>query len=149
MRSPALLLCAACAAGCVGDVAPSALDGGDGGAVDLARGDAPRPDLLAPPDLARIAPDLSGADLTGLLDCFGVAVCDPTMQFCIKYYDGSQAAPGNVSAGSPACYEPSDTCANMNQNMDCGCIQNDPILGMYCQGACVDNGDGTFGCFQS
>ena len=51
----------------------------------------------------------------------------------------------------PACYEPSDTCANQGQNMDCGCIQNDSTLGPSCQGSCVTNnnpdGSTTFDCY--
>src|SRR5579862_2286631 len=76
---------------------------------------APSPDLGSPPS--------SGKDFGGLTDCFGVAICDPTMQFCIKFYSGSQAAPGMLT-NPPACFAPSDTCANQGQAMDCGCIQN-------------------------
>ena len=148
MRAIALLLCSACAAGCVGDVTPQS-DGGTDGGRDLARGDAPAADLASAPDLARAIPDLASTDLAGLISCFGSSVCDPTMQFCIKYFDGSQAAPGNVVVGSPACYDPSDTCNNMGQNMDCGCIQNDPMLQLGCLGSCVDNGDGSFSCFAN
>lgn len=98
----------------------------------------------APPDLGSSSP--APRDLGGLTDCFGVAICDPAQQFCIKFFDGSQAAPGNMTAG-PACFAPSDTCGNQGQNMDCGCIQNDPQLGMNCQGSCVDNGNGTYFCY--
>lgn len=145
MRSLALFALVA-AAGCVGEIDPP-LTGTDGGA-DAHAGDLARPpDLQRTYDFARHIPDLGASDLTGLQNCFDVSVCDPTMEFCIKYYDGSQATPGNPVVGSPACYPPSDTCANMGQNMDCGCIQNDPMLGIYCQGSCADNGDGSFSCY--
>jgi hypothetical protein len=90
--------------------------------------------------------DFSNADLTGLTNCYGVTACDPNEAFCIRFYAGSQTTPGSL-AGGPACYEPSDTCANQGQNMDCGCIQADPILGVACQGSCVDHMDGTYDCY--
>jgi hypothetical protein len=90
--------------------------------------------------------DLASADLTGLTNCFGVAVCDPNSSFCIRYNAGSQATPGAL-VGGPACYEPSDTCANQGLNMDCTCIQGDSNLGMACQGSCVDHMDGTYDCY--
>jgi hypothetical protein len=104
------------------------------------------PSPMSSPDLG--SSPTSGRDFGGLTDCFGVAICDPTMQFCIKFYSGSQAAPGALT-NPPACFAPSDTCANQGQNMDCGCIQADPQLGPSCQGACVDNGDGTYSCYAS
>lgn len=97
-------------------------------------------------DLSRPLIDLAARDLTGLFDCYGVAVCDPTMDFCIKYFNGSQANPGTLTQ-PPACFMPGATCASNGQNMDCGCIQNDCVLGPQCQGSCVDNGDGTFSCY--
>jgi hypothetical protein len=145
MRSLALLASVA-ALGCVGQIDPP-LTGADGGGPDARADGGATPDLARQADLARSIPDLGGSDLAGLQNCFDVSVCDPTMEFCIKYFDGSQAAPGSVATGSPACYAPSDTCANQGQNMDCGCIQADPVIGVYCQGSCVDNGDGTFSCF--
>ena len=93
----------------------------------------------APPDLgadpADLAPprkpvDLASTDLAGYVNCFGVAVCDPTMAFCIKFHTGSQAAPGNVPSGSPACYAPADC---NGTNMNCDCITQDAALGGNCQ----------------
>jgi hypothetical protein len=108
------------------------------------------PDLgvdLGGPDLAvRPVRDLAWSDLGGLVDCFNVAVCDPTLTFCIRYHSGSAADPGTLST-APACFEPGQACADNGQNMDCGCIQNDPNLGPQCQGSCVDNMDGTYECY--
>jgi len=98
-------------------------------------------------DMSKPVLDLTQGDLTGLFNCYNVAICAPNQMFCIKYFDGSAAAPGKLVGGSPACYEPSDTCGNQGQNMDCGCIQNDGTLGPACQGSCVDNQDGTFTCY--
>jgi hypothetical protein len=101
----------------------------------------------APVDSGSIANfDLASADLTGLTNCFGATVCDPTSSFCIRYYNGSQATPGSL-AGGPACYQPSDTCANQGLNMDCTCIQGDSNLGAACAGSCVDHMDGTYDCY--
>jgi hypothetical protein len=106
------------------------------------------PDLGAPADLATPRPplDLSSTDLAGLVNCFGVAICDPRGMFCIRYHSGSMANPGTVTFG-PACYEPATACADNGQNMDCGCIQADDTLGGQCQGACVDNMNGTYECY--
>lgn len=103
-------------------------------------------DRGAPNDLGTPPPSPSPRDLGGLTDCFGVAVCDPAQQFCIKFFAGSAAAPGALSAG-PACFVPSDTCTNQGQPMNCACIQADAQLGMSCQGSCADNGDGTYFCY--
>ena len=112
---------------------------------DLANVDSALPTTNA--DLSKPVLDLSQGDLTGLFNCYNVAICEPNKMFCIKYFDGTAAVPGKLVGGSPACYEPSDTCGNQGQNMDCGCIQNDGTLGPSCQGSCVDNQDGTFSCF--
>jgi hypothetical protein len=126
-----------------GDLAGGGVDndggaggGGDGGAqatADLAGGGG--------------GIDLATLDLAGLTNCYGVAICDPNSSFCLRYNDGSQAAPGNVTSG-PACFQPSDTCANQGQPMNCSCIQADANLGTACQGSCVDHGDGTYDCFK-
>jgi hypothetical protein len=100
----------------------------------------------SPPGSPDLGTTPAPRDLGGLTDCFGVAVCDPTMQFCIKFFTGSQSAPGALS-NAPACFVPSDTCSDQGQPMDCNCIQNDPQLGLSCQGSCVDNGDGTYACY--
>lgn len=102
------------------------------------------PDMATPPDLTTF-PDLSRPrpDLTGLLDCYGYAVCDPGNMFCIKFFGGSQATPGAMIS-TPACYQPADPCAN--GVLDCACIQNDAVLRNSC-GTCVDNQDRTFTCY--
>ena len=124
---------------------PALADLSAGPALDLTGADeTPPPDLAS--DQARPFLDLTAKDLTGLFNCYGVAVCDPNAEFCIKYFDGTKAVPGNL-VNSPACFQPSDTCGNQGQNMDCGCIQNDASLGTNCQGDCVDNADGTFNCY--
>jgi hypothetical protein len=107
-------------------------DGGDDGGGDGGGGDGGTPTMSNTPP--------------GTIDCYGAAACDPATAFCIKYYAGSQSAPGAIASG-PACYEPSDTCANQGQAMDCGCIRNDAVLGPACAGGCVDNGNGTYVCF--
>jgi hypothetical protein len=104
-------------------------------------------DLGAPSDLATSRPpDLSSTDLAGLVDCYGGAICNPRVEFCIRYHSGSMAAPGTVAYG-PACYEPATACKDAMQNMNCGCIQGDSSLGVQCQGACVNNMNGTFECY--
>jgi hypothetical protein len=108
---------------------------------DLAMGP---PDLVPPPPPP--SRDLAVYDLTGLVNCFGVATCDPQAMFCIRYFKGSQASPGMMSA-APACYAPSDTCQDQGQPMNCGCIQVDATLGLGCEGSCLDRGDGTYDCF--
>ncbi len=113
-------------------------------------------DASAATDLAMVSsqPDLSPqvdlfpADIAGLTNCYGVALCDPTVHFCIRFFGGSQTAQGAL-AGGPACYQPSDTCANQGQQMDCGCIQADPSLGVNCQGSCVDNMNGSYDCYRN
>lgn len=117
----------------------------DLGSRDLGQSADAGPDL-AVADAARPLLDLASTDLAGLFNCKGVAICNPTMDFCLTYYDGSQAVPGKT-VNSPACFAPTDTCTNQGQNMDCGCIQNDDSLGVNCQGSCVDNLDGTFTCY--
>jgi hypothetical protein len=99
----------------------------------------------APADLLpRHAPqDLGAADLAGFVNCYGVAVCDPGTMFCIKYHSGSPATPGNLTAGSPACFVPDDCNGN---TMDCSCITQDTSLGPNCA-TCVDNKDGTYDCY--
>ena len=113
------------------------------GAGDAAKG--PVDGALAV-DAAKPLLDLAATDLAGLFNCYGVAICDPTTDFCIKYYTGSAADPGNL-VNSPACFTPSDTCGNQMLNMNCDCIQNDANTGLLCQGSCVDNADGTFNCY--
>jgi hypothetical protein len=91
--------------------------------------------------------DLAALDLGGFTNCYGVAICDPGAAFCIRFWDGSQAAKGNL-VGGPACYEPTDTCANQGQPMNCSCIQADTNLGVACMGSCVDHQDGTYDCYK-
>ena len=112
-------------------------DGGNGG------------DLATTTDMAKHPFDLAATDLAGLVNCYNVAICDPNMDFCIRYDDGSQAAPGKAVFSSPACFTPGTPCADNMQPMDCNCIQNDDTLGLNCQGSCVDNGDGTFVCYAN
>jgi hypothetical protein len=141
-------------------IQPACLDSAPGGAdqsvtLDLSSDSARPMDLanadtgedLAGHDIAKPILDFASTDLAGLVNCLNRAVCDPTMQFCITYNDGSQATPGKTVIGSPACYAPDTPCADNGQNMDCGCIQNDGTLGNGCQGSCVDNGDGTYVCY--
>jgi hypothetical protein len=138
----AALTLAACS-----DAVPAADDGGSHQDVITDGGDdaGAQP---APPDLAAAATlDLANVDLTGLTNCFGVTVCDPTSQFCIRYNSGSQANPGTLSTPA-ACFEPTDSCANQGQPMNCGCIQADTALGANCQGSCADHGDGTYDCYK-
>jgi hypothetical protein len=135
------LPCALLLAGCLGS-APQT-DGGADAASDARAADA-SPDAPAR-DLAGGPADFAGVDLAGLVLCYGAAVCDPAMQFCLRYYAGPRSAPGMLVNG-PSCFEPSDTCANLGQNMDCGCIQNDPNLQGGCAD-CLDHGDGTYDCF--
>lgn len=163
MRRPALALpllaalVAPLAVACLGDMTrPVGGTPGPGGGVDAGigphteglqppdLGPSSGPDDLAPRPIARL--DLAGADLAGLTDCFGYAVCDATTMFCIRYHDGDEQAPGKMPY-APSCYQPTDTCDNMGQGFDCGCIQNDPVLGIPCQGSCVDNNNGTFDCY--
>jgi hypothetical protein len=106
-------------------------DAGVGGVVDLA----------SPPDLAHQPADLRSTDLAGLVDCFEVTVCDPTMNFCIRLNSGSATNPGTVT--TPACYQPADC---MGANMDCDCITQDPVLSVLCAN-CVDHMDGTYDCY--
>ncbi len=111
-----------------------------------ARGGDPVPDPGDGADGGTVTAPSSTPDLGGLIDCYGVAACDPNMMFCIKFYPGSQSSPGTPTT-APACYAPDGaSCADQGENMDCGCIQNDDILGPSCQ-TCVDNGDGTYSCF--
>ena len=127
--------------------------GGGGGASNGGGGGTQAsPDLGMPADMTALPPDLMPppdlfpADIAGLTNCYGVALCDPQLMFCIKYHDGSQTTPGKTTGG-PACYSPSMSCADQQQNMDCGCIQADNALGVACQGSCVDHGDGTYDCY--
>jgi len=108
--------------------------------------------LAAPTSLGDHAPDLGGGpdmtprpDLTGLVDCWGRALCDPTSMICIKYLTGHVGDPGPARA-APSCYAPNDGCPN--GVFDCACIQADPTLSLYCQGTCVDNKNGTFTCYE-
>jgi hypothetical protein len=98
-----------------------------------------QPDLAPPVDMARPTPDL-----TGLLDCAGRAICDPSNQMCIRFLAGSPTAPGAATV-LPSCYEP-EPCPN--GTLDCACIQNDPGLAPRCLG-CVAGADGSFSCFAS
>jgi hypothetical protein len=116
---------------------------------DLANDDGGNGGDLATVDMAKHPFDLAATDLAGLVNCYNVAICDPNMDFCIRYDDGSQAVPGKAVFGSPACFTPAVPCADNMQPMDCNCIQNDDALGMNCQGSCVDNGNGTFVCYQN
>lgn len=145
MRAVLVAAFAVATAACVGAM-PSGSDGtgGNGPAQaavpDAAAGSAP--DLGAPADLAHPPlPDLGSTDLAGLVNCFGVTVCDPSTTFCIRFNAGSPAAPGAPSA--PACYEPVDC---MGANMNCDCITQDPVLGPSCA-SCADHMDGTYDCY--
>jgi hypothetical protein len=151
----------------VGLAAPACQDGGGGDtdlsatpmdlsqvvthpAHDLASNDGGSgTDLASNVDMAKHPFDLAATDLAGLVNCYNVAICDPNMDFCIRYDNGSQAAPGKSVFNSPACFTPAMPCADAMQPMDCNCIQNDDALGMNCQGSCVDNGDGTFVCYAN
>ncbi len=141
-----LLLCAL-AAGCLGNpfsssqTTPPTDDAGAADSSDMGVAD----QAVGPPDLTPPA-DLFPADLEGLVNCDNKSFCDPTMDFCIRFHDGSQGTPGNLTAG-PACFKPTDDCATQGQAMDCGCIQGDPTLGVSCQGSCVDRGGGIFDCY--
>jgi hypothetical protein len=149
MRLLAPWISAALLAGCLGSSPDDGGLGQDLGADAAGDGSGAHSDggLPTPVDSGLIGNlDFSNADLTGLTNCYGATVCDPTSSFCIRFYNGSAAAPGTLGGG-PACYEPSDTCGNQGQNMDCGCIQADPILGAECQGSCVDHMDGTYDCY--
>jgi len=145
-------------AGCLGELpaapavepAPPATASGKADGVELRplehasfAPDAPElPDAGASP-----SPDLARprADLMGLVDCFGSAVCDPTAMICIKYLNGTTGNPGGLRT-SPSCYAPNDPCAG--GNYDCACIQADPALAMFC-GTCIDNRDRTFTCYAT
>jgi hypothetical protein len=141
------LLCA----GCLGE-APKAIDDPtpipgvipDAGAPDLTT----ELDLLQPPqpDL-KPALDLFPSDLQGLVNCYGASFCDVSTMFCLKFHDGSPAAPGALLTG-PACFAPADDCGTLGQPMNCACIQADSNLGLNCQGACVDNGNNTYDCYK-
>ncbi|HUS66077.1 MAG TPA: hypothetical protein VMZ28_16105 [Kofleriaceae bacterium] len=149
-----LLLLTLLCAGCLGE-APQAIDDPtvtpspgvvpDAGAPDLT---VAAPDLLLPatPDL-KSPPDLYPSDLQGLVNCYGVAFCDVSTMFCLKFHDGSPAAPGALTTG-PACFAPADDCGTLGQPMNCACIQADSNLGLNCQGACVDNGNNTYDCYK-
>lgn len=142
------------AAGCLGDTPAPMGPGGPGPAAPgrsvtpagpndvLTSGADPTPPPTGPTDLGAAPP----GDLAGLVNCYGVAVCDPSLHFCIQFFSGSQAAPG-APVSSAACYQPTDTCANQGQPMTCACIQADPSLGTGCQGSCLDHGDGTYFCY--
>ena len=145
-----LLLAAVLTAGCGSASNPPG--GGDGGgkqdavgdmamsaAADLAR--APSTDMSLPQALDQGTVGVTG-DLAGLVNCYGATVCDPNTSFCIRYYSGSAATPGNIVAG-PACFEPADC---MGQPMNCNCITQDQNLGGACVN-CVDHMDGTYDCY--
>jgi hypothetical protein len=145
---PSLLLALALTVGC-GNKQTTGGGGGSGGTSDMSMtsaGDmarAPSTDMslpiAQPMDLGSV--NFSG-DLAGLVNCYGVAVCDPNTSFCIQYHSGSQAAPGNLVAG-PACFEPADC---MGTTMNCTCIMQDANLGGACP-SCVDHMDGTYDCY--
>ena len=149
MRIATIALTAALglAAGCLGAMpaSDSSMGTGGGGATADTTADAgvDAPDLAPVADLAPapVAADLRSTDLAGLVDCFDTAVCDPTMEFCIKLHPGSTANPG--TAQRPACYQPVDC---MGANMNCDCITQDPVLSVYCTN-CVDNMNGTYDCY--
>jgi hypothetical protein len=149
----AMLIVAACgdSAQSGADLSMSAMNDAGGGGADEDGGPGSGVDggMQSMADLAGGGGsiDLASLDLAGLTNCYGVAICDPNAAFCIRFHDGSQAAPGNVTSG-PACFEPSDTCANQGQPMNCSCIQADSNLGVTCQGSCVDHGDGTYDCYK-
>ena len=149
--SLATVLLSGCLEGHMGDVeAPDAGPADDAAAalvIDAAVPDLAAVDAATAPasvDMARPAHDLASTDLAGLFNCYGVAICDPTQQFCIRLFAGSLAAPGKMAA--PACYQPDPSCADNGLPMDCNCIQNDCTLAPLCQN-CVDKGDGTFDCY--
>lgn len=153
----ALLCIVLCVTACIGGTVTPVGDGGVAGKDasvqhdlgvsldDLSQGAVA--DLTVPRDLSQPpVMDLAAADLTGLFDCYGVAACSPTQMFCMKFHSGSTAAPGTVTSG-PACYGPDPACVDNGLPMDCSCIQADANLGLGCQGACVDNMNGTFDCY--
>jgi hypothetical protein len=145
---PVLLVLLVVLAGCLDGPSDGPADQlpTDGGAQAGGDSSVPTGDLsMGPPDLTP-PPDLFPADIAGMINCHGVAICDPAIHFCIIFHSGSQATPGSVSGG-PACFEPSDACANQGQQMNCGCIQADNTLGTNCQGSCVDHMDGTYDCY--
>ncbi|HEY2747141.1 MAG TPA: hypothetical protein VGL86_21105 [Polyangia bacterium] len=133
------------AGGCLGSMPSSAASGTGGNAAPASGGDdagVAAPDLASGPDLAPAPmPDLASTDLAGLVDCYGKAVCDPTMEFCIRLYPGSATTPGTPQP--PACYQPVDC---MGANMNCDCITQDATLSAYCAN-CVDHMDGTYDCY--
>jgi len=143
----ALIAAVALVGGCVGSM-PSGSDGtgGNGGGVQDSTADAGVEgvaDLAPPADLhpRPVLPDLVSSDLAGFVDCFGVAVCDPTTTFCIRLNSGSASNAGTTQ--TPACYEPVDC---MGANMNCDCITQDPVLASSCLN-CVDHMDGTYDCY--
>jgi len=133
-------------AACVG-AEPAASDGtgtgGNGSSQDTASDAGVADDLSPAADLSPhpLPADLGSTDLAGLVDCHGVAVCDPATTFCIVLHAGSATTPGTMQA--PACYEPVDC---MGANMNCDCITQDPVLGGSCVN-CVDHMDGTYDCY--
>jgi hypothetical protein len=137
---------AICAAGCLGGEQKQSPTGPAPGSSDMGVADLSMNDLTPPPprDFGP-PPDMWPSDIAGLTNCYFKSICDPTMEFCIRYYSGSQAQPGAISNG-PSCYRPSDPCADNGLPMDCSCIQNDAMLAMLCQ-TCVDNQDGTYDCY--
>ena len=132
-------------AGCLGGTPSSTAIGGNGATQDSTPdAGVAAPDLSVSPDLAPAPapPDMRSTDLAGLGDCFGVAVCDPTMEFCIRVIPGSPSAPGKPKPA--ACYQPVDC---MGANMNCDCITQDPVLSAVCA-SCVDHMDGTYDCYS-
>lgn len=100
--------------------------------------------VTAQPDLSPAPPsDLAPSDLAGLTDCYGVAYCDSTNMFCLRYFKGTPGEPGPIKV-APSCFSPTDPCAG--GTLDCACIQADTTLGPACQ-QCFDNMDGTFTCY--
>ncbi len=132
------------AAGCVGaSSAPPSSTGGNGSTQDSPADAGVAADLAPAVDLgpALAPPDLVSTDLAGFVNCFGVTVCDPSMDFCIRLNSGSATNPGTIH--SPACYQPIDC---MGANMNCDCITQDAVLGASCVN-CVDHMDGTYDCY--
>jgi hypothetical protein len=140
------LTLAVSAAACVGAM-PSGSDGtgtgGNGASQDTASDAGVSADLAPGADLSPhpLPADLGSTDLAGLVNCYGMAVCDPTTSFCIVLHSGSATNPGTMQA--PACYAPVDC---MGANMNCDCITQDPVLGGSCVN-CVDHMDGTYDCY--
>src|SRR4051794_10953437 len=90
-------------AGCLGDIPGDGAVGGAGGKTDQVDGGSSSDASMLTGDLAISSqPDLSPmvdlfpADIAGMTNCFGVALCDPTVHFCIRFFAGSATAQGGI-----------------------------------------------------